>query len=139
MENQEVYSILITFFSIYVCKKIIDITIEAKYPTYKNLKKDPNIWKLLVQIRSMLCFVFLLFAFYILYSYKLNEYIYFLLGLVITNNLFYFMIEERYVYFFMDKKNIDEQFLDFLDSKVGMFSNVILGFLSLYIVINVFK
>jgi len=48
-------------------------------------------------------------------------------------------VKERYIYLLMDKEKINEPALDLLDTRVGMFSNVILGLLCLYIVINVFQ
>jgi len=139
MRDTELYSMLIYFF-IFICiKKTLDLIIEFKYPTYKNLNEDPLIWKILVRFRQLFSFITLIVCFVFLYTFKLNNYLVIIFILFIINNFVYFFIEERLIYNIIPKKFINHEIIKFIDVHFGFFSNLLLSLYSFYVIINIFS
>ena len=75
MEEETKYYVLIFFVVFLFIKKIIDLIVEAKFPTYRNVHKSSPFWQNLVKIDTFLEIVSDIFVVYFLLFFNLNYYI----------------------------------------------------------------
>jgi len=124
----------------FIClKKIVDIIGEIKFPNYNNLKNESNFWKNFVFVRDFLNALSLVLKIAIIYYLKLTGYILALFLLLILNNVFYFLVEERFIYYFIPKEKLNLKVLDWLDKYGGLFDNLLTFLLAFYIIIHIFS
>jgi hypothetical protein len=136
MKNDTSYLILTRYLGFIILKKIIDVIMEIKYPTYESLSNAPKFWKFLDNVRLFLNLIDIIFIVYILYSIKLNIYLYVVFVLLLITNIFYFLVDERYLYAIIDKKNINMNTITWLDGFLGPIYNILALVYIIYILIQ---
>ena len=138
-DNSNVYSVLIYFFIFIAIKKVYDIVMEYNYPTYEDEQLAPKSVHFLFTLRNILAIMSMVFITLIVFSYKLNTYISVLLFLLFIHNIVHFLFEERYIFMFVDKKNIDMNTITLIDGTFNNVSNLIVVFYAFYILLKIFK
>jgi hypothetical protein len=130
--EDKAFHTLILFFSFLVLKKIIDIYIITVLPTYDVLKRESIFWKIFVKIRNLFSLITLIFGITILYTLKLNTFLYTLFIMIILSNLFYFLFDYKWIYVFFNKSPDLERFRYLMNKYVDNVFSVILAIYAVY-------
>jgi len=134
-----IYSLLICFFIFIFIKKIYDIAIIYKYPTFEDIDKQDSSLDFIFLFKDILSVTAIIFILYILFSFKVNNFIFTVVILIFIHNILYFLIDKRYIYYFVDKKNIDMDQLIFIDGTINNIANVLVLLYTIYILIQIFR
>jgi len=139
MKYEKVYIILIYFFTFTCFKKFVDVIGEINVPTYESRKTVSPFWQKFVNFRTFLNFLSLIIKLCILYFYKLNGYLISIFVILILSNIFYFVIENRYIYYLIPKEKLNTNFLNYLDRYGGIYENLFEFLFLFYIIINIYN
>ena len=139
MKKDNIYLVLIYFFIFISIKKIYDLFIIYKYPTFEDIDKQADSIDFIFVIRDILSAISFLFILYILFSFKLNKFIFTIVTLLLIQNILYFLIDKRYIYYLIDEKNLDMDTIIFIDGTFNNITNVIVFVYALYILANIFR
>jgi hypothetical protein len=139
LEEIKVLQFMICLFIYLFFKKNLDVIIDVKYPTYKNLKYGTTFWKFLVNLRRILTIVLFLVIVSFLYFNKVNSYIFNFCLLMIISFIIYFAIDERLIYLLIPKNKKNEEIVNFMDIYTSTTIDIILLFYSIYIIFNIFN
>jgi len=135
------YTILIYYFCVILVTKVISFIINIKFPIYSEVvfSEQSIFWQTLVKIRYIYTLLLLLFKIFLLSYFKANTYITVILSLLIIQNMLYFLIDERYIYYIIPKKDIDLKVLNFID-KYGDVTIYLITFLyAFYVIIKIYS
>jgi hypothetical protein len=138
MEEETKYYTLIFFVVFLFFKKIIDLVVEAKFPTYNNVKNSSSFWQNLVKLESFLEIVSSIFVIYFLMFFNLNHFIKIIFILILLHSIKYFLIEDRYIFLFIDDNNNNQKIIDFIDIYMDGSNNVIISMFALYALVKIF-
>jgi hypothetical protein len=138
MEEETKYYTLIFFVVFLFFKKIIDLVVEAKFPTYNNVKNSSSFWQNLVKLESFLEIVSSIFVIYFLMFFNLNRFIKIIFILILLHSIKYFLIEDRYIFLFIDDNNNNQKIIDFIDIYMDGSNNVIISMFALYALVKIF-
>jgi len=138
MEEETKYYMLIFFVVFLFIKKIIDLVVEAKFPTYKNVKNSSSFWQNLVKLESVLEIVSSIFVIYFLMFFNLNYFIKIIFILILLHSIKYFLIEDRYIFLFIDDNNNNQKIIDFIDIYMDGSNNVIISVFALFALVKIF-
>jgi hypothetical protein len=138
MEEETKYYTLIFFVVFLFFKKIIDLVVEAKFPTYEGVKNSSSFWQNLVKLESVLEIVSSIFVIYFLMFFNLNHFIKIIFIIILLHSIKYFLIEERYVFLFVDDSNNNKKIIDFIDIYLDGASNVIISMFALFALVKIF-
>jgi len=140
MKNESTYKILIIFFIFLIIKKIVDVSVEIKLPTYKNLKNEPEFWKNMVSLREVLSVFDFIFVVYILIFFKLNKFITIIMLFFLLDDIIYFLIDERLINRFIGQtyNNNNNNIINFIDIYGDMINHIIKFLFCFYVLIYVF-
>jgi hypothetical protein len=138
MEEETKYYMLIFFVVFLFFKKIIDLVVEAKFPTYEGVKNSSSFWQNLVKLESVLEIVSSIFVIYFLMFFNLNHFIKIIFIIILLHSIKYFLIEERYVFLFVDDSNNNKKIIDFIDIYLDGASNVIISMFALFALVKIF-
>ena len=103
MKSDYDYMLLIAFVAFILIKDFIALIIEVKFPTYMELDKATDLWKLVVKIRSAMNFITIWAISYFLYTYKLTHSARLIFKILLVRSILYFMIDDQYVWLFINK------------------------------------
>ena len=103
MKSDYDYMLLIAFVAFILIKDFIALIIEVKFPTYMELDKATDLWKLVVKIRSAMNFITIWAISYFLYNYKLAYAARLIFKILLVRSILYFMIDDQYVWLFINK------------------------------------
>jgi hypothetical protein len=137
MKNESTYKILIIFFIFLIIKKIVDVSVEIKLPTYKNLKNEPEFWKNMVSLREVLSVFDFIFVVYILIFFKLNKFITIIMLFFLLDDIIYFLIDERLINRFIGQ-TYNNNIINFIDIYGDMINHIIKFLFCFYVLIYVF-
>jgi hypothetical protein len=138
MEEETKYYMLIFFVVFNFIKKIVDLVVEAKFPTYKDVKKSSSFWQNLVNFDSFLQIISAIFVIYFLMFFNLNYFIKIIFILILLHSIKYFLIEDRYIFLFIDDNNNNQKIIDFIDIYMDGSNNVIISMFALYALVKIF-
>jgi hypothetical protein len=138
MEEETKYYTLIFFVVFLFFKKIIDLVVEAKFPTYNNIKNSSSFWQNLVKLESFLEIISSIFVIYFLMFFNLNYFIKIIFILILLHSIKYFLIEDRYIFLFIDDNNNNQKIIDFIDIYMDGSNNVIISMFALYALVKIF-
>jgi hypothetical protein len=138
MEEETKYYMLIFFIVFLFFKKIIDLVVEAKFPTFEGVKNSSSFWQNLVKLESVLEIVSSIFVIYFLMFFNLNHFIKIIFIIILLHSIKYFLIEERYVFLFVDDSNNNKKIIDFIDIYLDGASNVIISMFALFALVKIF-
>ena len=138
MKNSYVYHLLILFVIFLAYKKTISIIIEKKFPTYKDLKNASPFWKFLVRLREINAIISIIATAYFLYNFKLNHFIRVIFYIVFVNSILYFLIDEKFIYLFLDKDADVKEVVHTLDVYSDGAINIIISVFAVYSLIVIF-
>jgi hypothetical protein len=102
MNNENSYLLLIGFIVFLFFKKLLAVIVDINVPNYKNLKNVSPLLKNLVNLRRLLNVIDVIAISYFLLTYKLNYQIRIVFVLLLIISLKYFIIDERFIYYFID-------------------------------------
>jgi hypothetical protein len=139
MKQDNIYLVLIYFFIFTSIKKIYDVTVDYKFPTYEDKVQAPDSLQFLFTIRDILATITILYVLYILFTFKVNIFILSILLFFFIHNILYFVVDRRYIYNFIDKKYIDMETIVFIDGTVNNLTNILIIFFTIYVLINIFR
>jgi len=103
MKGETEYLYLIAFVAFVLIKDFIALLVEVKFPTYQDLDKATDFWKVLVKIRSAMNFITIWAISYFLYTYKLTYAARLIFKILLVRSILYFMIDDQYIWFFINK------------------------------------
>ena len=138
MEEETKYYMLIFFIVFLFFKKIIDLVVEAKFPTFEGVKNSSSFWQNLVKLESVLEIVSSIFVIYFLMFFNLNHFIKIIFIIILLHSIKYFLIEERYVFLFVDDSNNNKKIIYFIDIYLDGASNVIISMFALFALVKIF-
>lgn len=138
MEQETKYYMLIFFVVFLLIKKIIDLVVEAKFPTYKNVKKASPFWQNLVKIDTFLEIVSDIFVVYFLLFFNLNYYIKIIFMIMLIDSFSLFLIEYRYIYLFIDKNETNEKMVHLIDVYFDGSTNLLVSAFALFALVKIF-
>ena len=138
MEEETKYYMLIFFVVFLFFKKIIDLVVEAKFPTFEDIQKSSPFWQNLVKLESFLEIVSSIFVIYFLMFFNLNHFIKIIFIIILLHSIKFFLIEERYIFLFVDDSNNNKKIIDFIDVYMDGASNVIISMFALFALIKIF-
>ena len=140
MKNDGVYNLLIIFTIFYFFKKILSIVIERKFPTYNDLTKASEFWKTLIKIRTINVIITFICVSYFLYNYTFNFFIRTFFLIIISHNIFYFLIDEHVIFKII--KNPSEKtrkYVYLLNTYGDLIENWIVATFAFYALIAIFS
>jgi len=137
-KKKDLYIILIIYFCFLIIKKSLDLYMEIKIPVYEVLSNKSSLFKDVFKIRDVFTFISMFFILYIITYYKTNIYINTIFLLIFISNIFFLLVEERYIYYFVDKKKLNINDLQFLDKNLGRFSTLVIFLYCFYVIISIF-
>ena len=137
-EQTIIYNLLIILIIFLAIKKMIELVIDIELPTYKPA--PTGVWKKIVQLRDGLSVFSLVYILGILiYMGKnTNKFITTLLVLYFLYDIFYFLFDWGYIYYFIDKNKTTEYFVHIFDVYLNASMNILLGLFSLYSLVYIF-
>ena len=139
MKQDNIYLVLIYFFIYTSIKKIYDVTLDYKFPTYEDKVNAPDSLQFLFKIRDILATITISYVLYILFTFKVNIFILSILLFFFTHNILYFVVDRRYIYNFIDEKYIDMETIIFIDGTVNTLTNVLIILFTIYVLTNIFR
>lgn len=139
MKNERVYNLLIIFSIFYFFKKILSVAIERKFPTYNDLDKASEFWKILIKIRTISVIITFICLFYFLYNFTLNFFIRTMFLIIMIHNILYFLID-KHVIFQIIKNPSDKtrEYVYLLNTYGDMVENIIIFSFSAYVLFSIF-
>jgi hypothetical protein len=138
MEEETKYYMLIFFVVFIFIKKIVDLVVEAKFPTYNDVKKSSSFWQNLVKLDSFLQIVSAIFVIYFLMFFNLNYFIKIIFIIILLQSIKYFLVEDRYIFLFIDNNNNNQKIIDLVDIYTDGASNLIISVFALYALVKIF-
>ena len=138
MEEETKYYMLIFFVVFTFIKKIVDLVVEAKFPTYNDVKKSSSFWQNLVKLDSFLQIVSAIFVIYFLMFFNLNYFIKIIFIIILLQSIKYFLVEDRYIFLFIDNNNNNQKIIDLVDIYTDGASNLIISVFALYALVKIF-
>ena len=138
MEEETKYYMLIFFVVFIFIKKIVDLVVEAKFPTYNDVKKSSSFWQNLVKLDSFLQIVSAIFVIYFLMFFNLNYFIKIIFIIILLQSIKYFLVEDRYIFLFIDNNNNNQKIIDLVDIYTDGASNLIISMFALYALVKIF-
>jgi hypothetical protein len=139
MKKDNIYLVLIYFFIFTAIKKIYDVTIDYKFPTYEEKIQAPDSLKFLFTIRNIFAAISILFILFILFSFKLNTFISTIVIIFLIQNIVYFLTDKRYIKYLIDEKYINMGTIIFIDGTFNTITNVMVLLYAFYILANIFR
>ena len=139
MKNENEYKLLILFIIFLLIKKIIGIIVEIKFPTYNDLNKSSEFWKVLVNIRSINEIITFIIASYFLYSFNFNLPAKLFFSIFLLHSILYFLIDEQFIYLFVNKNNNVKEIVYFLNTYGDSIENLITSIFALYAITIIFS
>jgi hypothetical protein len=138
MEEETKYYMLIFFVVFIFIKKIVDLVVEAKFPTYNDVKKSSSFWQNLVNFDSFLQIISAIFVIYFLMFFNLNYFIKIIFIIILLQSIKYFLVEDRYIFLFIDNNNNNQKIIDLVDIYTDGLSNLIISVFALYALVKIF-
>ena len=138
MEEETKYYMLIFFVIFIFIKKIVDLVVEAKFPTYNDVKKSSSFWQNLVNLDSFLQIVSAIFVIYFLMFFNLNYFIKIIFIIILLQSIKYFLVEDRYIFLFIDNNNNNQKIIDLVDIYTDGASNLIISVFALFALVKIF-
>ena len=138
MEEETKYYVLIFFVVFLFIKKIIDLIVEAKFPTYRNVHKSSPFWQNLVKIDTFLEIVSDIFVVYFLLFFNLNYYIKIIFIIMLIDSFSLFLIEYRYIFLFIDKNAANEEIVNLIDVYFDGSTNLLVSAFALFALVKIF-
>ena len=138
MEEETKYYMLIFFVIFIFIKKIVDLVVEAKFPTYNDVKKSSSFWQNLVNLDSFLQIVSAIFVIYFLMFFNLNYFIKIIFIIILLQSIKYFLVEDRYIFLFIDNNNNNQKIIDLVDIYTDGSSNLIISVFALFALVKIF-
>jgi len=141
MKNNDssLYFLLICFVIFLIVKNTFDATMDVLYPLYEDVQNGNSTVKKAFFLRNILSIICVLYIFYLLINYKLNNYIYIILILVLATCVNFFLVCDRYIFYFIKPNNTNLDIVKFLDAYGSMSFNYIILTYSLYIIVQIFR
>jgi len=139
MKNENEYKLLILFVIFLLIKKIIGIIVEIKFPTYNDLNKSSEFWKVLVNIRSINEIITFIISCYFLYTFNFNLPAKLIFSIFILHSILYFLIDEQFIYLFVNKDKNVKEIVHFLNTYGDSIENLITSIFAVYAITIIFS
>ena len=137
MKSDYDYMLLIAFVAFILIKDFIALIIEVKFPTYMELDKATDLWKLVVKIRSAMNFITIWAISYFLYTYKLTHSARLIFKILLVRSILYFMIDDQYVWLFINKTHKTKETVHFLNTYGDSISNFFITIVAVYALMTI--
>jgi hypothetical protein len=115
MKNENSYQMIIYFIIFIFIKSIIDLMYEIKNPDSSKINKNDKLATTLENVENIFSYITIFFILVLFIFYKLNNLIFFLLVIILTSTLEYFLVNKRYIYLFIKPSNFSDKIVNFLD------------------------
>jgi hypothetical protein len=138
MRGDAEYTILIAFVAFLLVKKFVAVVVEVKFPTYQDLDKASDLWKSIVKIRSALNFITIFATSYFLYNYKFIPPVKLIFAIILLRSVFYFLIDDQYVWLFINKTHNTREAVHFLNTYGDSISDFLITLVAVYALTTIF-
>jgi len=138
MKKENIYYILIIFIIYLAFKKSFDILIDFKYPVYNP--PPTGIWKYLVNIRDFFTMFTLILCvgLLILLRNSNNYYLNIIIFSYLLYDISYCLIDKGFIWHLINKNDITEKVVNFMDIYMNSFVNLLLGLYCFYAIVYIF-
>jgi hypothetical protein len=138
MNNENSYLLLIGFIVFLFFKKLLAVIVDIKVPNYKELKNASPLSKNLVNLRRLLNVIDVIAISYFLLTYKLNKQIRIIFTLLLIISLKYFIIDERFIYYFIDNNAENNLITDSIVEKGDLYIDIASLLFAIYALDRIF-
>lgn len=138
MNNENSYLLLIGFIVFLFFKKLLAVIVDINVPNYKDLKNVSPLLKNLVNLRRLLNVIDVIAISYFLLTYKLNYQIRISFVLLLIISLKYFIIDERFIYYFIDNNAENNLITDSIVEKGDLYIDTASLLFSIYTLDRIF-
>ena len=138
MKDDTEYKYLIGFVVFLAIKKFIGFIVEVKFPTYQDLDKATDLWKLIVKVRSFFNFITILITSYLLYNYKFIFAARLIFTIILIHCVFYFLIDDELVWLFINKTHKTKETVHFLNTYGDSISDFLITLVTVYALTTIF-
>jgi hypothetical protein len=138
MKEETVYYLLIGYVIFTVFQKSISLTVEYNFPTFRELNSASGFWKNVVMLRSFNNVVSIVGAIYFLYNYQFDTLIRAMLLLTLAKSSAYFIIDERYIYSFINETEDNKRVIHLFDVYGDPILNIFIGLSVVYALVVIF-
>ena len=138
MNNENSYLLLIGFIVFLFFKKLLAVIVDIKVPNYKELKNASPLSKNLVNLRRLLNVIDVIAISYFLLTYKLNKQIRIIFALLLIISLKYFIIDERFIYYFIDNNAENNLITDSIVEKGDLYIDIASLLFAIYALYRIF-
>ena len=115
MKNENSYQMIIYLIVFLFIKSIIDLMYEIKNPDSNKIDKNDKVATTLENLENIFSYITLFFILFLFIFYKLNNLVIYLLVIILTTTLEYFLVNKRYIYLFIKPTNFSDKIINFLD------------------------
>jgi hypothetical protein len=88
---------------------------EIKNPDSNKIDKNDKVATTLENLENIFSYITLFFILFLFIFYKLNNLVIYLLVIILTTTLEYFLVNKRYIYLFIKPTNFSDKIINFLD------------------------
>jgi len=125
------------YYMVYIFfKRGYDLFISIKYPTESSVHSGYSFN--LIEFRKLLNTISIFWVFYMILFFKLNTFMKGFLYLILANILYYFLFEEDYIYYFINKSKTNPKIMRYLDQQGAIIINSIFLIIYLYVIYRIF-
>jgi hypothetical protein len=133
-----VYILVFILTLIVFIRAVIDFLVEYKYPNTFNVKKvDESLVSNLVFLKHSLDVPYGLIVLYLIFNVKLNSFIYLVIVFSVMSIVSDYLFDHKNIYYFIDKKNLNQQIVKFIDEYRKIYLDLITFLVSLYVLYKV--
>ena len=125
------------YYMVYVFfKRGYDLYISVMYPTETNVQSGFGFD--LIEFRKILNTISIIWISYMILFFKLNRLMKGFLYLILANILYYFLFEEDYIYYLIDKNNTNPKVMQYLDQQGAIIVNTVFLVIYFYVIYRIF-
>ena len=134
----DLYKILIIYIIFTIYQKAVAIFMSIKFPTYDDIKKATPFWQNMYKLRTLNAYISVLFIIYIYTNFKINNYIFVVLSLLLTSNVNFFLFNNQNIYYIIQKTSDNEKISNFMATRTNIYLNYIISLYIIYALIQIF-
>lgn len=135
--NSEKELLIFIYYMVYIFfKRMYDLYISFAYSIERNIQSTRGFEQ--IEFRKIFNTISIFWASYMILFLKLNAFMKGFLYLILANIIYYFLFEEDYIYYFIDKRKTDPTVMQYLDNQGAKIINVLFLVIYFYVIYRIF-
>ena len=135
--NSEKELLIFIYYMVYIFfKRMYDLYISFAYPIERNIQYTRGFEQ--IEFRKIFNTISIFWVSYMILFFKLNAFMKGFLYLILANIIYYFLFEEDYIYYFIDKRKTDPTVMQYLDNQGAKIINVLFLVIYFYVIYRIF-